>query len=247
MVTRDGLGNFAIYPIVGTYPDLFFTISKSLGATTSITYKPLTDTTVYTKDSGANASVYPLQDVQAPMYVVSSVSSSDGLGGNVVTTYSYGGLKADLNGRGSLGFRWMKSSSPDTGLSVTTFNHQDYPYIGLPSQVEKRKLSDNSLLTAATSTYGCQNPTTSAACTVAAGNRYFPYVTQTDEYNYELDGSLVTHTTTGYQYDAYGNAVQVVVNSNDGYVKTTTNTYQNDTTNWYLGRLLRSSVTSTTP
>ena len=32
-----------------------------------------------------------------------------------------------------------------------------------------------------------------------------------------------------------------------GYSKTTANTYSNDTTNWFLGRLTRAEVTSVTP
>jgi hypothetical protein len=225
-------------PVINSSEDSISSVTPGLGATTSITYKPLTDTSVYTKDSSSSAATYPIQDVQAPMYVVSTASSSDGLGGTVSTNYSYGGAKIDLDGRGFLGFRWLKSSSPDAGLNVTTFNRQDYPYIGLPSQIEKRKISDNTLLSAASSSYTNQ---------ALGGTRYFPYIDIAQEYNYELDGSLVSHVTSSYQYDAYGNATQVVVNSNDGNVKTTTNTYQNDTTNWYLGRLLRSSVTSTSP
>jgi hypothetical protein len=53
--------------------------------------------------------------------------------------------------------------------------------------------------------------------------------------------------TTTYRYDAYGNATQVAASTPDGFSKTTTNTYTNDTTNWFLGRLTGASVTSTTP
>ncbi|MDO9427366.1 MAG: VCBS repeat-containing protein, partial [Methylobacterium sp.] len=47
---------------------------------------------VYTKDISPNASVYPKLDVQAPIYVVSSVSQTNGVGGTTTTTYKYGGL-----------------------------------------------------------------------------------------------------------------------------------------------------------
>ena len=33
----------------------------------------------------------------------------------------------------------------------------------------------------------------------------------------------------------------------DGFSKTTTNTYTNDTTDWFLGRLTNATVTSKTP
>ena len=51
--------------------------------------------------------------------------------------------------------------------------------------------------------------------------------------------------TTSYQYDSYNNATQVSVVNSDGFISTTANTYTNDTTNWFLGRLARTSVTRT--
>lgn len=144
----------------------------------------------------------------------------------------------DLSGRGFLGFRWTKAVSPDTNLDLTTYYRQDYPYIGLPSQSEKRTTS-GVLLSAVANTYA------NSPITAGSAISQFPYVSQTQEQNYELDGSLVTSTTTGYQYDDYGNATEVAVNSNDGFVKTTANLYANDVPNWLLGRLLRSTVTTT--
>src|SRR5262249_2968393 len=68
----------------GASPDLVGSVVDSLGATTAVTYKPLTDGTVYTKESGA---VYPKIDLQPAVQVVSSVSASDGIGGSRVTNY----------------------------------------------------------------------------------------------------------------------------------------------------------------
>jgi hypothetical protein len=53
--------------------------------------------------------------------------------------------------------------------------------------------------------------------------------------------------TTTNQYDAFGNATQVVVTTSDGFSKTTANTYNNDTTNWFLGELTRAAVTGVAP
>jgi len=39
----------------------------------------------------------------------------------------------------------------------------------------------------------------------------------------------------------------MVVSTGDGYSKTNTNVYHNDTTNWLLGRLKSSTVQSTMP
>jgi hypothetical protein len=53
--------------------------------------------------------------------------------------------------------------------------------------------------------------------------------------------------TTTTQYDSYGNATSVAVNTGDGYSKTTSSIYVNDTANWLLGRLRSTTVTSTAP
>src|SRR5262249_15372533 len=51
-------------------------------------------------------------------------------------------------------------------------------------------------------------------------------------------------TTTAYTYDNYGNALTIRLSLSDGSSKSTTNTYLNDTSNWFLGRLLTTSVNS---
>jgi hypothetical protein len=207
-------------------------------AIVNLTYRPITDILVYTKD---NTSIYPTQDVKAPMYIVASTNVSDGIGGAVITNYQYGGLKSHLKGRGSLGFRYVKESSPDSGLSVTSFYRQDFPFIGLPSQVEKRRLSDNALLSVVQNTYANSDLATSTIISK------FPYLSQSVEQAYELDGSLVSTTTTTNEYDSYGNVTSVKVDDGLGNIKTTTSSYSNNVSNWLLGRLIRSTVTSVMP
>jgi hypothetical protein len=52
--------------------------------------------------------------------------------------------------------------------------------------------------------------------------------------------------TTNGNVDQYGNIGSVTV-STPGSSKTTTSVYANDPPNWLLGRLTRSTVTSTSP
>jgi hypothetical protein len=83
---------------------------------------------------------------------------------------------------------------------------------------------------------------------VAVGNRYFPYASQSAQWGNDLNGApLPTVTTTQSGLDQYGNVGSVTVTTGDGFIKSTTNTYQNDSANWFLGRLIRSQVTSTRP
>jgi len=238
--TNDGYVGLA----TGGTPDLSTSISTSLGASTAITYKPLTDTGTYTKDSSA---VYPMVDLQAPFYVVSSASTTNGVGGSVVTNYAYGGLKAELGtGRGFLGFRWMEATDAQTGIKQRSEARQDWPYVGLASFVKKSQ-SSGAVLSQTANTFNCTNPASGAACTVAAGNRYFPYLSQSLEAGNDLNGASLPTATTTTQYDTYGNATSLAVSTGDGYSKATTNTYTNDTANWLLGRLTRSAVQSTAP
>ena len=219
-------------------PDLLTSISDGIGSITNITQSKLSTAGLYTPDTG---SAYPVRDIlsSVPMYVVSTATTSDGNGGVLTNTYTYGGLKADMTGRGSLGFRYQNAYQGDTGITTFTGYRQDYPYIGLPSSTGKYQASlpiSESYLTYA-----------NAPITTGTAVSQFPYLSQSLEKNYELGGVLINTTTTTNQYDSYGNATQISVNSGDGYIKTTTNVYSNDTTNWFLGRLLRSTVTSTTP
>jgi hypothetical protein len=104
------------------------------------------------------------------------------------------------------------------------------------------------MLSQVSNALSCTNPATGAACTVAVGNRYFPFVSQSVQSGNDLNAATLPTVTTTTQYgDNFGNATSVVVSTGDGYSKSTTNVYSNDTTNWLLGRLKSSTVQSTTP
>lgn len=224
------------------------TITNSLQQATQITYAPLTNNSVYTKDNDANAASSQI-DLQIPLYVASSVVSSNGIGGVLTTNYKYGGLKSEMTGRGLLGFRWIQSTQVESNLTNRTEYRQDWPYVGLPSLVKKTIPSggNGGLLSQVSNTFGCIDFVSASGCTVAAGKRYFPFVSQSVESSWDLNGSALPTVTTTTQYDTWGNATQVNVSTSDGYSKTNTNTYSNDVTNWFLGRLTGATVTSTMP
>ena len=221
------------------------TFAAGSGITTALTYAPLTSGgSVYTRDSDAT---YPVIDLQVPIYVATAATTSNGIGGAATTNYAYGGLKAELGtGRGLLGFRWMESTQQATGVKARTELRQDWPYVGLPSLVKKTQ-SSGAVLSQTANAFSCTNPASGAACTVAAGNRYFPYVSQSVETGNDLNGAALPTVTTTNQYDIYGNATSVVVSTGGGYSKTTSNIFTNDVPNWILGRLTRSTVQSTAP
>jgi RHS repeat-associated protein len=221
-------------------------VTTGMGVSTSITYKPLTDPTVYTKGTSAT---YPEQDVIGPMYVVSEVDSDDGVGGQNAMTYAYAGLRSSLI-HGSEGFASMTvtelRSDGRTGTSTVTNYRQDYPFIGMASS-SIGKLGSQ-VLTESKTTWVDQG---------SYANVHFPYASQGELYSYELNGAFVsgTSTSTVYSTDGYGNALTVDVESINadgsptGYEKITTSTYDNIITsdNWFLGRLRRAQTTSSAP
>lgn len=206
------------------------TITNGLGATTSLTYQLLTNSSVYTKDA---TSRYPVVDVQPPIYVVSRADTSNGIGGTYSTTYHYAGAKADLNSRGFLGFRQVQSTDLQTSMVATSNFRQDYPYTGLTAS--ETKALNGATLSSIINAYGY---------TALGGTRYQVFLTQSQASSADLDGSAAPTVTTSYQYDGFSNPTQIIVSATDGHIKSTTNTYTNDTVNWLLGRLTNASVTS---
>jgi len=234
---EDQYGRSAGYRILwksdGLGSDLLTAITDGLGVRTSVTYGPMTNNALYTKGTSAT---YPTMDLQAAIYAVSQVDAGNGIGGNYSSTYNYGGAQADLEGRGFLGFHQMVVTDAQTGIKSVTNYRQDYPYTGLAAS--KTKTLGALTLNQTTNTYGA---------TSLGGTRYFVSLGSSVESSFDLDGSAIPPVTTSYAYDAYGNPTTVTVSTADGYSKTTANTYTNDTTNWFLGRLTRATVTSTTP
>jgi hypothetical protein len=127
------------------------------------TYAPLTSTAVYSKDTTAN---YPLQDVQAPLYVVSRVDTSSGLRGTYSSSYSYAGAKAALSGRGFLGFRQMAANDLQTSIVDTTTYRQDFPYLGLVASTTRSYGTQT--LGASTNTYQFSNASGSTTISPAS-------------------------------------------------------------------------------
>ncbi|RCX31658.1 RHS repeat-associated core domain-containing protein [Thioalbus denitrificans] len=218
----------------GPVPDLLLGVRDALGAETALTYSSLTDKGIYTKGAGA---VFPQQDFQAPLPVVSAVESSDGAGGTYRLEYRYAGARVHLQGRGFLGFERVESTDSRTGHQTITGYRQDFPYAGLAGWTEQR-LADGTLVQRVESTYD--------ALPSANGAVRFPYAATTVERSYELTGALTTQVTTQSAYDGFGNPTQVVVTTEGGgevFVKETVNTYDNDPALWHLGRLRRAVVT----
>jgi hypothetical protein len=143
----------------GPFADLITNITNSFGGQTAITYKPLTDGSVYVKETSA---VYPDVDVQYPLYVVSDITVSDGVGAPYNYEYTYVGAKANFLGRGSLGFHQTLAVDHSADSKTTTSNNQTFPKIGLPDAIEVDRLSDGAAFRDMNYDYQTDNPYPSA-------------------------------------------------------------------------------------
>lgn len=217
---------------------LLTSITSSAGVETHIRYAPLTDPIVYTKGSG---SIFPEVDVQIAQYVVREVETGNGVGGSSRVRYHYQGLKAHMQGRGSYGYRKITETYPETGKTLeTTFDQSGFPFIGRAiSQVERY---NGQIINQSTTSYAQREVYT---------NVFAVNLDQSVESSYELNGNLITQVTTAHeQIDDYGNIGRVTVTTSGGgqtFTKITDSIYNNDVTNWYLGRLTSLTVTHQSP
>jgi hypothetical protein len=243
-----GIRSTALWTTDGIVPDLLSNITTGLGATTTVSYDTLSHGAPYSKDNTAS---YPVVDFMGPLSVVTRVDApamtAASPGAVYTTTYNYAGAKVDLSGRGFLGFRQITATDLQTNIVQTTSYRQDFPFVG--SVASQTRSVGSVTIGQVTNTYLFANSSGAAAIS-APSSANAPYVASLQSSTTtgsDLDGSVLPTVTTSYQYDRYGNPTQVVVSTSDGFSKTTTNTYTNDATNWFLGLLTGATVTSTTP
>ena len=224
--------------------DMLASVTNGLSAVTTITYKPLTDNTVYTKESG---SAYPYQDVQNATYVVSRLTQSDGLGGQHATSYHYSGAKVHLTGPGWLGFHIRQTTDELSGIVTTDNLNQTYDGTeGTPNYTEVRVGSTNGPLVSRQDHFW--------SAVDLGGGRRLARLDGTLSQSYELNNTNpITCTQVNNTYDSFGNITQGVASTDitcgftNAFVKTTTSTYTNDTTRWILGQLTQLQATSHAP
>lgn len=203
-------------------------VRNGVGQRVRVTYKPLTDTTVYTKGSG---SAYPMIDLQPPKYVVSRTQTSDGKGAEVPVSYAFQGLRADLRRNGTVGFANVTVLNEVSGVGVETTYRQDYPYAGLPATV--RKFRGGQTLENTQLGYQAFDQTAQFA-------RVHPVSVESQKF--DLDGSFMSRTRELLtDIDAYGNSRSQSIEHLDESGSTVvsrrslTQTFLNDPGRWLIG------------
>ncbi|WP_332852367.1 FG-GAP-like repeat-containing protein [Duganella sp. S19_KUP01_CR8] len=227
--------------------DRLTNIITGLGAVYVINYSPLTDGAVHAADADA---IYPLMDVRWPLYVVSALTAPDWVVGTRITKYRYGGLKAELNGRGLLGFRWIQSNDLGSGVAVRTDYQLDWPYTGSVNQVTTSIVGggNDGLLKRQRNTHGCVLLGAHAAtsCKPVAGGVYFIYDSDNVSESWDGNGVELKTITRTTQYDNWGNPTLLRQSDAGGSVLQVSTNYLNDTDRWIIGRPTQRATASRT-
>ncbi len=248
---NDGGAGVSLWPTEMVYyfahtPEAIQVVDNGIGGKINVSYDRLNQNgSFYAKGKDA----WPVLDIDGPIYVVKEIDIGNGIGGYFTTTYTYSGARADLNGRGFLGFSQIVTTDAQTHVVTTTTYNQTFPYIGTVH--EQKKAVGTIVLSDSINTYGS---------TTAGTGQAFVYLNNSVVSGHEVDNTALPTTTTSYMntdgsssYDNYGNPQQITVSLSDGsYTRTTTNSYCNlasscddsPSTKWIIGRLTTTSVTT---
>lgn len=115
-------------PTWHVYPNTAYNVAKGkvnsvtngFGATTSVTYKPMSDASVYTRTTQTAVPDSAIVDCPPLFHVVSQVNTDDGAAGQQIVNYMYGGLKASLKGKGVLGLSYTKATNTTQGTATVS-------------------------------------------------------------------------------------------------------------------------------
>ncbi|MDZ7653983.1 MAG: RHS repeat-associated core domain-containing protein [Burkholderiaceae bacterium] len=238
---------WSVFLADGPTPDLLLTVTNGVGEQTQITYASMQDSAAYVRDVTAT---YPQRNLQDGTRLVREVRKDNGVGGFTSTTYTYGGAKTDLNGRGFLGFRWFTALDSVSQVTTRTEVSQAFPTVGMPTLIRAThangreiKRAENTLASTITANASNSNP-----------KAYFPRFTRTVETERELadiNNAIVREVTTDpISYNTYGCETARTTTSVAGgqtFTESVATTYSNNATSWLLCRPTRVTVTRGAP
>lgn len=222
----------------GLPADRLTAITDGLGNNFAIDYASITATAIYSRGTGQS---YPTAHVQTPFYVTSAYTANDGAGSSYTESYRYANARANLVGRGFLGFASVTASDSRNGVQVATTYRQDFPYIGLPSEVSTAQ-SNSTVISDTVNTYTDKTYGSKSG----HSDRYFPYASDTKTSTNDVDGSLIKTADTAYVYDSYGDPTDITTTTTGGgqtFTAETTTSYSNSASSWCYG--LPATVTVT--
>jgi RHS repeat-associated protein len=259
----------------GPKPDMLTGIIDGARKSIGIFYAPMSDPTVYTPAAGC---VYPLTCVKRGRWLVSRYTEDDGtaplgLGQpQSLRTFdlTYAGGKADLKGRGWLGFASRTVTDQRTGRSTVMEFHNDgdggvvdpapgafvsYPKAGLKkTELVIQPLFDRLPEVAVVEQLRTWTYRLLAGAEVARGRSYaFRVRTMTEDvWDRPLAAPgqnqfLVRSSDTTFDHDDFANETLQDIRFPDGAFERRERTYNNLTTPWLIGLPDRVTLTSHVP
>jgi hypothetical protein len=249
-------------------PDLMASVKSSLGLRSDITYAPLPTTLNNHYWSHSHSFVqYPRQIVTPPIPVVTHVTGDNAIGSRTTVMHWYGGAINQLDGRGFAGFAWAKQQDQTSGATSQQYFDQVWPYIGA-TNLSLQWAAGGQLLSMQNQTSASFRFDGGVTSNQACGGNFscLTYGSQSASKSWDLNGVALPQNKTTTSVDSWGNPLQIsdqtlqgTAYSNSGgqwsapdgavtgYSKTTNNQYWNDGDKWWIGRLKKSTVTSTKP
>lgn len=221
--------------------DRIHAVTNGLNATSSVTYtEGVVDGTV--KHSGTLALSYPQHLSSGVGKYATTLTTANGVSGNMVRTYRFQDPVIDLQGRGAMGFARVSVKTDQTQVETETDFHVLWPLTGMVRKAVVR-LNDR-LLSQTDNTVGV-TPIVQAN----GQSTKFPAVLHSVVQRWEWTGADMGRTTTSglaggessIYYDQYGNArsSRVVVDgggSTFAHTTDTVNTYDAaDVNRLYMG------------
>lgn len=206
-------------------------ITDGMGVTTNIEYKPMSSNNIYTRGT---TNTYPLSSFSNTWYLVDRVLRNNGVGGKHITSYQYKNALMHRKGRGVIGFEYIIQKDETNNVEITTQLEVDNTqFVGAVKSVENKVYGK----TVSKVEY------TNALKTYNYNSHIFTFMpTYEKEQKYEYtSGTLLSSAEKTYEYDNYGNVTKLTTKVGSDVI-TNTNTYTNDESRWYLGRLTRATV-----
>ncbi|WP_157406857.1 FG-GAP-like repeat-containing protein [Janthinobacterium sp. CG3] len=275
-ILRLGYTNRLFVKSDSTPLDQLVSVTSGTGISTSLTWVPMSNSASgglgarYASDFGTPyAAKYPMVDITMPSHVVVTSTTDSGVGtGKQISEYSYAGMKMSAAGFGFLGFREVRRqhTAPNGGnLTIVTSNLQNGYYTGVPAASETRlgplNASGAQVLSRSSYSY-CDKTSSSTTATstlpcpsVKIVRR--PYLYQSREEGWDLDGTALPVVVTTNAFNDSGDPLTITVKTTgkgagvtQTFTKTTVNVYKPDDIlldKWILGRLQTATVTSSAP
>lgn len=184
-------------------------ISNGFNQKTNFTYQPINYKASEADNfySKGTSSTYPIIDIVAPLYCVKSVTSPDGVGGTSITNYSYAEARAQLTGKGFLGFSGQTAANAVSNRKTVSTSVLDNSNLLPSKQTVKVKTLGGLDLSYTESNYSNSK----------IGNSYFSYLANAVSTDYLTN--ITTTTTNDYNGDTNGNLYKVTTCQGDGFSK----------------------------